>query len=135
MSSAATSLSSFLPAKAFATEEQMRRWKETTLKCVETAPTGLKKQLQLQLEWFHDPSSGEAEYVHAKLARGTGFIVLVLQTHPIPRLLCRFRVAANATVALLLYGLCRHAPLIPWLGPCFLKGPESPSRYRPKYVC
>ncbi|RDX56525.1 alcohol oxidase [Lentinus brumalis] len=63
LSSAATAVSSFLPAKAFATEEQMRRWKETALKCVETAPKGLKKQLQLQLEWFHDPSSGEAELI------------------------------------------------------------------------
>ncbi|KAI0724006.1 GMC oxidoreductase [Cerioporus squamosus] len=63
LTSAVAALSAFLPAKAFATEEQMQRWKEAVLKSEETAPQNLKKQLQLQLEWFQDPSSGEAELI------------------------------------------------------------------------
>ncbi|KAI0636746.1 GMC oxidoreductase [Trametes polyzona] len=61
LTSALASLFGFVPAKTFATEDQLRDWKARALATVQDVPDGLKKQLELQIQWFLDPNSAEAE--------------------------------------------------------------------------
>ena len=61
LSTALASLFGFLPAKSFASPEQLSQWKEQALATAEKAPAGLRKQLELQIEWFLNPESVEAE--------------------------------------------------------------------------
>ena len=61
LTSALAALYAFLPTRAFATDEQMTKWKDMATKSVQEAPQGLKKQLEFQLKWFLDPASGEGE--------------------------------------------------------------------------
>ncbi|KAI0332148.1 GMC oxidoreductase [Cubamyces sp. BRFM 1775] len=61
LSTALASLFGFLPAKSFATPEQLSQWKEQALAMAEKAPAGLRKQLELQIQWFLNPESVEAE--------------------------------------------------------------------------
>ncbi|KAI0744114.1 GMC oxidoreductase [Daedaleopsis nitida] len=63
LTSALAVLYSFLPTKAFATEDQLQQWKEKANQAVREASPGLQKQLKTQLEWFFDPSSPEGELI------------------------------------------------------------------------
>ncbi len=52
----------FVPTKYFApNSEKIEKWKAMAALSVEEAPPALRNQLELQLKWLLDPSSGEAE--------------------------------------------------------------------------
>ncbi|KAI9060841.1 GMC oxidoreductase [Trametes sanguinea] len=61
LSSALVSLFAFIPAKSFASEQQLSEWKEKALAAAQDAPPGLKKQLMHQIEWFLNPEAVEGE--------------------------------------------------------------------------
>ncbi|TFK86053.1 GMC oxidoreductase [Polyporus arcularius HHB13444] len=63
LTSALAAVYAFLPTKAFATDEQMAKWKEMATHSVEEAPQGVKKQLETQLKWLFDPASAEGEII------------------------------------------------------------------------
>ncbi|KAI8989658.1 GMC oxidoreductase [Trametes punicea] len=51
----------YLPAQCFASEEQLAQWKEKALAVAKDAPPGLRKQLDIQIRFFLNPESAEAE--------------------------------------------------------------------------
>ncbi|KAI0780704.1 GMC oxidoreductase [Trametes elegans] len=61
LSSAHLSFMGMVPAKAFFSDEQSQKWKDEALARAKDAPQGLRKQLELQIRWFSDPQSVEAE--------------------------------------------------------------------------
>ncbi|TBU49102.1 alcohol oxidase [Dichomitus squalens] len=61
LSSNLSPLYAFLPSKAFASVEQVKRWKAQFQTCILDAPSGLKKQLAIQSKWFLEPDSPSAE--------------------------------------------------------------------------
>ncbi|KAI0709499.1 GMC oxidoreductase [Earliella scabrosa] len=61
LSTTPAALCAFIPPKTIATEERLQQWKEKAAQSVQNAPPGLKKQLELQLQWLLDPSSAVAE--------------------------------------------------------------------------
>ncbi|KAI0647276.1 GMC oxidoreductase [Trametes meyenii] len=61
LSSALAILFGFLPAKAFTTDEELKAWEKKVSEAIDSASSGMKKQLQLQAKWFLDPESAEAE--------------------------------------------------------------------------
>ncbi|KAI0672994.1 GMC oxidoreductase [Trametes maxima] len=61
LSSALAVLFGFLPSRLFSTEEQLNDWKQKATVLIADAPVGLKKQLELQIQWFLDAESAEAE--------------------------------------------------------------------------
>ena len=63
LSSALADIFAFAPATTFATDEEIKAWNEKTTAIVEASSGGLKKQLELQRQWFLNPKSGEGEYV------------------------------------------------------------------------
>ncbi|KAI1794584.1 alcohol oxidase, partial [Ganoderma leucocontextum] len=65
LSSNSAPLYAFIPAKAFASADQIQQWKEITRATIRGAPSGLKKQLAIQSSWFLQPDSpsGEGEVI------------------------------------------------------------------------
>ncbi|RDX42202.1 alcohol oxidase [Lentinus brumalis] len=64
LTSPASAVYAFVPTKYFApNSEKIEKWKAMAALSVEEAPPALKKQLELQLKWLLDPSSGEAELI------------------------------------------------------------------------
>ncbi len=61
LSSALATILGFVPAKALASDSQVRKWKEMGENAMLAAPPGLKKQLELQMKWLDDETSAEAE--------------------------------------------------------------------------
>lgn len=47
-------------------EEQQQKWKESALSVAKGAPAGLRKQYDIHIQRFLDPSSAEGEYVKRK---------------------------------------------------------------------
>ncbi|KAI9057888.1 GMC oxidoreductase [Trametes sanguinea] len=63
LASPPTALFGFLPAQAFMEDEQRSEWKAIAIATAENAPAGLKKLVDLQIEWFEDPSVAEGEII------------------------------------------------------------------------
>ncbi|KAI0707691.1 GMC oxidoreductase [Earliella scabrosa] len=63
LTSGFSSLFAFVPLRVWTTEEQRDRWKTMAHQSIEEAPQGLKKQLEMQLQWLSDPSSAEGEVI------------------------------------------------------------------------
>ncbi|OSD08629.1 GMC oxidoreductase [Trametes coccinea BRFM310] len=61
LSSGLAAVFGYLPAKAFASEEQLAQWKADALAAAKNAPPGLRKQLEIQIDWFLKPDSAESE--------------------------------------------------------------------------
>ncbi|KAI0324288.1 GMC oxidoreductase [Cubamyces sp. BRFM 1775] len=61
LSTASVSAYGFLPASAFASDVQIAQWKEQALEVARKAPVGLRRQLELQINWFLNPESAEGE--------------------------------------------------------------------------
>lgn len=61
LSSNSAPLYAFIPAKAFASTDQIDQWKAITHATTCDAPRGLKKQLTTQSTWFLQPDSASAE--------------------------------------------------------------------------
>lgn len=61
LSSALATILGFVPAKALASDAQVRKWKEMGENAMLAASPGLKKQLELQMKWLDDETSAEAE--------------------------------------------------------------------------
>ncbi|KAI9057886.1 GMC oxidoreductase [Trametes sanguinea] len=61
LSSGLAAVFGYLPAKAFASEEQLANWKQEALAFAKNAPPGLRKQLEIQIDWFLKPDSAESE--------------------------------------------------------------------------
>ncbi|KAM5534074.1 hypothetical protein V8D89_012255 [Ganoderma adspersum] len=61
LSSNSAPLYAFIPAKAFASGDQIQRWREATRATIHAAPNGLKKQLAVLSSWFLQPDSPSAE--------------------------------------------------------------------------
>ncbi|KAI8977772.1 GMC oxidoreductase [Trametes punicea] len=74
LSSALVSSFAFIPAASFLSEELIAQWKEAALAAAKEAPSGLRKQLELQIQWFLDPESVEAELLlFPSFYRGTPY--------------------------------------------------------------
>ncbi len=58
------SVVAFFPSVTFMSPEQRQKWKEGALAAMQDAPEGLRKQYEVQIRRFADPSSPEGEYVH-----------------------------------------------------------------------
>ncbi|OSD08624.1 GMC oxidoreductase [Trametes coccinea BRFM310] len=63
LASPPAALFGFLPAKAFMGNEQREQWKAIVTSATQEAPASLKKQYELQTEWFEDSSVAEGEVV------------------------------------------------------------------------
>ncbi|EIW60103.1 GMC oxidoreductase [Trametes versicolor FP-101664 SS1] len=63
LSSALATVLGFVPAKALASDDQVRKWKEMGENAILAAPPGVKKQLELQMKWLDDETSAEAELI------------------------------------------------------------------------
>ncbi|CDO72925.1 GMC oxidoreductase [Trametes cinnabarina] len=61
LSSGLAAVFGYLPARAFATEAQLAEWKQRALAIAKEAPHGLRKQLEIQIDWFLNPESAESE--------------------------------------------------------------------------
>lgn len=134
LTSALAALYSFLPTKSFATEDQIKRWREVASQAVQDAPPGLKKRLDIQLKWLSDPSSPEGEYVCSECYYRDILRLIVLQDHPIPRFLPRVWPFTYSRVAILVYGLLRQPPSLARFRSHRLSRPEGTPSHRPQYV-
>ncbi|KAL7283580.1 hypothetical protein ACG7TL_003015 [Trametes sanguinea] len=63
LASPPAALFGFLPANAFMGSEQREQWKAIVTSATQEAPASLKKQYELQTEWFEDSSVAEGEVV------------------------------------------------------------------------
>ncbi|KAH9945914.1 uncharacterized protein BXZ73DRAFT_95435 [Epithele typhae] len=59
LSSACADIFAYAPASTFVPPEQVKAWDDQMNMLLKTASPGLKKQLEIQRKWFHDPKSGE----------------------------------------------------------------------------
>ncbi|KAJ2986615.1 hypothetical protein NUW54_g9701 [Trametes sanguinea] len=110
LSSALVSLFAFIPARTFASEQQLSEWKEKALAAAQDAPPGLRKQLMLQIEWFLEPQAVEGEFLPGD----------TIQT--------------RARSALLLHGVVHHALALAWYRAHHVSGPDSIPSDRPEYI-